>query len=331
LPIDPSMLEAFWTSTTMRGESLMFLEAPDGRATASLLFPPTRGLSLTSATGQEAFEEGRDYAVDPAAGNVRRLQGSRVPVTTRAELSRLAAAEDDGFHRRQVAATYEHAAGLWTGQVPARSGAQLARTSERLRTSEPLTICLTGDSISEGYNASGFMGAPPFQPGYGELVAGALERATGSPITLHNLAVAGWTADHGLADAERVARTAPDLVIVAYGMNDAGYADAADFAANIGALMHEIRSSRPQAEFVLVSPMLPSRECGFVVMARFPAYRDALARLCGQGAALADMTTLWTDLLARKSDFDLTGNGLNHPNDFGHRLYAQMILALLAG
>ena len=38
-----------------------------------------------------------------------------------------------------------------------------------------------------------------------------------------------------------------------------------------------------------------------------------------------------TDLLARKSDFDLTGNGLNHPNDFGHRLYAQMILALLTG
>jgi lysophospholipase L1-like esterase len=324
------MLEAFWTSTTMRGESLMFLEAPDGRATASLLFPPTRGLSLTSATGEEAFEEGRDYAVDPAAGNLRRLQGSRVPVTPRAELSRLAA-EDDGFHRRQVAATYEHAAGLWTGQVPARAVAHLARTCERLRTSEPLTICLTGDSISEGYNASGFIGAPPFQPGYGELVAGALERATGSSIAFHNLAVAGWTADHGLADVERVARTAPDLVIVAYGMNDAGYADAADFAANIDALMHEIRSSRPQAEFVLVSPMLPSRECGFVVMARFPAYRDALAQLCGQGAVLADMTTLWTDLLARKSDFDLTGNGLNHPNDFGHRLYAQMILALLTG
>jgi hypothetical protein len=26
---------------------------------------------------------------------------------------------------------------------------------------------------------------------------------------------------------------------------------------------------------------------------------------------------------------DLTGNGLNHPNDFGHRLYAQAILEYL--
>jgi acyl-CoA thioesterase I len=44
---------------------------------------------------------------------------------------------------------------------------------------------------------------------------------------------------------------------------------------------------------------------------------------------LADVTTLWTQLLARKSYYDVTGNGLNHPNDFGHRLYAQVILAQL--
>ena len=41
------------------------------------------------------------------------------------------------------------------------------------------------------------------------------------------------------------------------------------------------------------------------------------------------MTAVWADLLARKSWHDLTGNGVNHPNDFGHRLYAQVILALL--
>ena len=77
--------------------------------------------------------------------------------------------------------------------------------------------------------------------------------------------------------------------------------------------------------------MLPTPECDFVIQDHFPAYRDALENLSGPGAALADMTTLWVDLLARKSPYDLTGNGLNHPNDFGHRLYAQMILALLTG
>jgi acyl-CoA thioesterase-1 len=327
LTIDPSWLEPFWLSTVMRGESLMFVEGPGG-SRGLLLFPADRVLSLTSCTGEVAYEEGRDYAVD--AGQVRRLQGSRIPLTTREGLSRLIAADDDAFHRHQVAATYEHAAGLWTGPVPNFSGEQLPRTHARLSTSKRLTICLTGDSISEGYNASGFVGAPPHQPGYGALVAAGLERAyDGTLVTLHNFAVAGWTADNGRADAARVAAVKPDLVLVAYGMNDASYADAAYFGANIQGLLNEIRESSPAAEFVLVSPTVPSPECDFVVMDRFPAYRDALAKMSGQGTVLADMTTLWLELLERKTAHDLTGNGLNHPNDFGHRLYAQVILTLL--
>ena len=34
-------------------------------------------------------------------------------------------------------------------------------------------------------------------------------------------------------------------------------------------------------------------------------------------------------LLKRKRFYDLTGNGVNHPNDFGHCVYAQSLLALL--
>ncbi|MCA9034833.1 MAG: alpha/beta hydrolase [Planctomycetaceae bacterium] len=34
-------------------------------------------------------------------------------------------------------------------------------------------------------------------------------------------------------------------------------------------------------------------------------------------------------MLKRKSDHDLTGNGVNHPNDFGHRIYAQVLSSLL--
>jgi len=45
-----------------------------------------------------------------------------------------------------------------------------------------------GDSISEGYNASSFIGAPPYQPPYGALVAAGLERAYRSPVTLRNFA-----------------------------------------------------------------------------------------------------------------------------------------------
>jgi hypothetical protein len=34
-------------------------------------------------------------------------------------------------------------------------------------------------------------------------------------------------------------------------------------------------------------------------------------------------------MLDRKRYLDLTGNGVNHPNDFGHRVYAETLLGLL--
>ena len=334
-------------STVMRDESLFFIQRGDGEASATTLFPPNDVLSFTSASGHDAYEEGRDYLIDKLSGQVTRLSGSRIPVTTAKELWRsvdpdgsgfmhcrddpgtfLMCGEDDLFHRRQALITYTHQDGLWRGPVPVWSAAQMPHTWQQLVESKPLTIGLTGDSISEGYNASGFIGVPPYQPPYLPLVAAGLRETYGSPIALHNFAAAGWTADDGLADVARVADTNPDLVIVAYGMNDAGYAEAGDFSASIEGIMNQIRRTSPSAEYVLVSPMLPNPDWHYPVMARFKQYRSALTGLCRPGVVLADLTSLWTELMKRKSVYDLTGNGINHPNDFGHRLYAQVILGL---
>jgi hypothetical protein len=50
--------------------------------------------------------------------------------------------------------------------------------------------------------------------------------------------------------------------------------------------------------------------------------------LQGPGVAVADLTSFWSVFLERKRFDDLTGNGVNHPNDFGHRVYAQVLLSL---
>lgn len=49
----------------------------------------------------------------------------------------------------------------------------------------------------------------------------------------------------------------------------------------------------------------------------------------GTGVALADLTATWSGFLEQKRDWDQTGNGVNHPKDFGHRVYAQVITSLL--
>jgi lysophospholipase L1-like esterase len=192
-----------------------------------------------------------------------------------------------------------------------------------------VTVCLTGDSISEGYDASGFHGVAPYQPPFGSIVADSLRKRYGSEVRLENLATAGWTAADAVWDVDRIAAARPDLVIVAYGMNDAAYADADEFRRNVSTVVAKVRDAVPDAEFVLVSSMLPTAECTWVVPSRFDEYRDALTTLGGSGVAVADVTRMWRDLARRKDLRELSGNWLNHPNDFGHRVYAQVILAAL--
>jgi hypothetical protein len=94
-------------------------------------------------------------------------------------------------------------------------------------------------------------------------------------------------------------------------------------------MMRTIRAKNEKAEFILVASMLANPQWDNMPMDEFPKYRDALAGLCGNGVALADATSLWADLFQHKNYHDLTGNGVNHANDYGHRLYTQVILSLL--
>ena len=287
----------------MHGESVV-----EGR----LLFVPDDVLAVMSAAGDATYIEGADYIVDRGARRIVRPAGSRMP--------------------QAVAVTYTHSGDSLSWRpagaepsTPLRPGT-LPRVARRLKRGEPVTVCLTGDSISEGYDVSGFHRVPPYQPAFGQLVATALEQHYGARVHLHNLAAAGWTAADAVWDAPRIAALAPDLVIIAFGMNDAAYADAGEFAGNVSSVMRCVRDQAASAEFMLVSSMLPTPECSWVVPGRFAEYRAALAAMTGEGVDLADVTGLWTAIVARKDPHDLSGNGLNHPNDFGHRVYAQVIL-----
>ncbi len=310
--------------------------------------PPRGPVALASATADADYIEGLDYTLDRDSGILTRTPESRIPQATAVELHPsvdpdgsgfmhvrgqpnvfLLVDEGGAFHKRQVTASYSFDVGQWTGYVPGYAGVDLPSTADRLRRKDALTLCLLGDSISEGCNASGFMGIPPYQQPFGPLVAAGLQQVYGSAIRFRNFATAGWTSDDGLGAVGAVAAERPNLVLVAFGMNDAGYADPVDYAANIAAIIERIRTESPHTEFVLISSMLPNPEWHYPQMERFDGYSRTLDQLCGPGVILADVTRLWNDVTVRKSVYDLTGNGINHPNDFGHRLYAQVILSRL--
>lgn len=330
----------------MHGESVLFIKDDDGNAHASAVFPMEQLLSITNAAGDVTYDEGRDFTWSEGSREIRLTPNSRIVSSKPADLLRPANTQQ--FHlvhrngqgdiyfgakleyqRLQTCVTYKHAADAWQGEGPNFNAASLPKTLAKLRGGEPLRILLIGDSISTGCNASGWAGGPPFQPAYPELLKSVLEHKYTSKISLTNLSVGGMATPWLLTMLDKVIAEKPDLVIIAFGMNDAAGRPAAEYQANTRTAIAKIKSQLPDTEFILVATMIGNQDWVALKPELFPAYRDALRELCGPGIALADVTSVWSELLKVKTHYDFTGNGVNHPNDFGHRIYAQVITALL--
>ncbi len=344
---DSKLLRPFWQGDTIEGESVLFIrDSTKGEAKASLLSPVRKVLSVRNSAGDVTYEEGRDYRWKPGSREITVPPGSRITSRLPAELRRPAGSQKyrlthrDGngeiffgakleYHDMQTCITYEHEPEDWTQHIPRFDAKSLPRTVRKLRQKKPVSIVLIGDSISAGCNASGWAGEPPYQPSFPGLLQEHLQARFGTKVRMTNPSVSGKDTRWVLSAIDKVVEPEPDLVIVAFGMNDSAGRPAAEYQANTKAVIAKIREKLPEAEFILVASMLGNKDWTRLKQELFPQYRDALAELCEPGIALADMTSIWTEFLKRKQDWDLTGNGVNHPNDFGHRVYAQVLSTLL--
>lgn len=352
-PAVTDVRKPFWKTTTMTGESVLFIRPDDGgAATGSLLLAPRKILSVTASDGKTVYQEGRDYRYKSGSRDVSLPAGSTIPARTMKELTPPLHSQPFGLVRRdgrgdilfgagheyadmQVVITYEHSGSEWTLPPPRFAERELPRTIRILREGAPLKLVLFGDSISAGCNASKWADTAPFQPAYGELLAMNLGRAYRSAVTFRNLSEGGRSAGWGVEHIGPVAAERPDLLILAWGMNDStGERDVCPvetFITNLKAQVAAVLKAQPKAEFILVASMLPNKEWRLANPNVVLQYRDAMRRLVGPGVAMADLSSVWEGLLARKPYLDLTGNGVNHPNDFGHRLYAEVLFSLLDG
>ena len=343
---DAAQLQPFWRTSTMHGESVLFIKDGEGGAKVKLLFTPTKVLRVASSSDETVYEAGRDYVWHPGSSEFTLPAGSRISWKTPQDLRRPAKSQKyalthrDGngeilfgatheYHDMQTLVTYEHDPAAWKGLTPAFASKELPKTVKILAARQPLKIALLGDSISTGCNASGWAKVAPHQPPYQDLLVLKLEAAYGGKVTLENFAVGGTSTDWGVTNIGKVIDAKPDLVILAFGMNDSSGRPAKDYAANTQKMIAAVKKAQPDAEIILVATMLGNKDWVALKQELFPQYRDALAGLCEPGIALADMTSIWAELLNHKQDWDLTGNGVNHPNDFGHRVYTQVLSALL--
>ncbi|MCO8123957.1 SGNH/GDSL hydrolase family protein [Stieleria sp. TO1_6] len=343
----PDQLRPFWSGDIVEQESVLFLrDANSNQARARLLFPIKRIVSVRSSSGEIVYENETDYRFTPGSSEIVIPVGSRIVTTMPSDLRRpansqrfqLTHRDGDGeimfggkleYHQLQTYVTYEKAADDWNVSMPTFDADMLPITIKKLRDHKELSVVLLGDSISTGCNASSWGHGAPYQPAYQDLLVEHLQSHYHTKVKLTNLSVGGKSTPWGITMIDELTRHQPDLVILAFGMNDSATRSATEFRQNTEAMISRTRSALPNSEFILIASMLGNRDWVRLNHDVFPEYRDQLAALCGPGIALADMTSVWSEFMKRKKDSDLTGNGVNHPNDFGHRVYAQVLSALL--
>src|SRR5262245_34687856 len=76
---DAVQLQPFWRTSTMHGESVLFIKGGDGGVRGKVLFKPRKVLKVASSPGEIVYEAGRDYLWQPESSEIVLPAGSRIP------------------------------------------------------------------------------------------------------------------------------------------------------------------------------------------------------------------------------------------------------------
>jgi lysophospholipase L1-like esterase len=323
----------------MTGESVVLAGTQPTRLLSPNLREGTvavRSTYLPTTTGSTTYENRRDYTLDLKNGTVARTPNSRIPDYSANVLFN----QKDFDHSRHPG----YGNGRFTVYVdyatespvtlthPVAYSSRLQKTLSKLHatsqpTSRPFKIIAFGDSITAGGEAS----SPDLQypARYADYLRHRLPRAQ---ITFENGATGGDTTRDGLQRLdEKVLSRSPDLVLVAFGMNDhniPGFGvPLPEFQSNLTQIVTQIRD-KTGADVILLSafPPNPDWHFGSHSMAQYAAATKQVADQLQ--VPYADVYATWSRVLERKDAPSLLGNNINHPNDFGHWLYLEALKAV---
>ncbi|NLZ37339.1 MAG: SGNH/GDSL hydrolase family protein [Clostridiales bacterium] len=240
------------------------------------------------------------------------------------------------MHRLQYAVSYKHG-DSWLGPIPRAAEEKLPKFRAKIRAGEQVRVAFTGDSITTGANSSAVVNAPPFLPMWPDMVTDFIDdnypSKEGKTVNI-NRSLGGVCSDWGAFTArESFGKESPDLCVIAYGMNDASGRYTSLFVKeNYRKIAEILLDINPDCEFIFVSTTLPNPiAAGFTTGLHFE-HEALLAELTGEMgdiAALAPVTNMHRYLLTRKRFADMTGNNINHPNDWLARVYAQVICTVM--
>ncbi|MBR6782628.1 MAG: SGNH/GDSL hydrolase family protein [Clostridia bacterium] len=270
----------------------------------------------------------------------------------------------------QVSVTYTHAEG-WGGFEQESQLEVYEDFVQKLINGEDVTVMFYGDSITWGACSTYTETVQPKQGAYSMLFTEALADLFGyrvkyintglsvpgamachtvpttdyvagdrGTITYINTAIGGWTSNDGVNNFNQhikaqVNTYGCDLLVLAFGMNDGGYAPS-ETKANDKTIIDNLFALTPDAAVMIVSTMTPHTGSNWDsnnIKNQETQLLDLAAtyRSSGKAVAVAQVNSVSKAVQERKTFNDYAGNNINHPNDWFYRVYAQTLLQTLIG
>lgn len=323
-----------WTKNYIKDEIIVFVKR-SGVVSARLAFDCPRGLRITDRKGSVLSEcidfktEGREIiALNDKIEYFEEewLKNKNVPksIENENELYKISGAlllSPQYLRQKQYLVSYYHKTTDFPNIFSDRIN--LPRSYEKLLNDKKLKIALMGDSISNAANSSYEMGFD----GYKHWLDTAIEtikKQYGAEISYDNISKSGYGTNWAVTAArELFLKCKADLIVIAFGMNDgAGGMSAENFKINVKTLIDVAREINAETEFILVATPLPNAISN--IYKTQPLYFDALKQIekAENGVSVINMTAVSEFLTSKKDYAEISGNNINHPNDFFYAFYS---------
>jgi acyl-CoA thioesterase I len=225
------------------------------------------------------------------------------------------------------------------------------RVAEKARdvSASPVLIVAFGDSVTQGYTKANTI-EPKYV--YHQRLKEQLEnRYSLTTFSVINAGVAGFTAEGSLGRLNRdVVRYQPDLVVIAFGLNDAvvlGKSGLEQFQKALQTMIDTIRA-QTESDIILLTPnfMVTADNANIHLAERhylagllpvqtdgtLEQYAEVIRKVATtNNLLLADVYQTWTALAAKGTDTNtMLANGLNHPTAEAQEIPAELLFQLIA-
>lgn len=364
-----AMSAPYWKGNVMYNELSLPIRYENGEVYAKLYYTPTKVFAVKDQKLEKTYEEGKDYVVDKENKKLVIPKGSSIPAlyekadegenppegfayTTgmpnnidlytiwNLGTGNFVYTESAYFYGKYLSVSYAYdVEDLDTSVFAKYDATTLTAVRNKLKNGEEISLVTIGDSITEGCSSTGDnLHVAPNTPCYAKQIKTELERVYGTKVKLTNIGKGGseskWPlSGEGSAALGKAKEAAPDLCIIAYGMNDSSsQVSPVAYDDNIRSIIREIKNVSENCEFILVNsfPCNPLYERDATL---FDGYLKKLNKIAaedeGGHIVVADMQKVGKYYMQTKKYCEISSSNVNHPNDFLHRVYAMNIVSTI--